>query len=291
MFTWAELFLCDPGSITTRLTLPGLNILDTDYVSVSWRYLHLSGYRSTSDLIQNISGYCQQIEKWSLQQLAGWGLTTRVPNPIMIKTNSIWEMIVRTPLVNYINKHWTNIPLLAMLLRASSPPLVCEWPTLPWIVPASSAVHAVLGGLSPVLLPPLGEDQPPLDGAGLRRHLHRHPGLLRPRSLLHLLLQQRECWGCFYGGRTWRLTSPSTSQMKGPYVVLLRSGALGVFVWPVPHTSSEYICLFLTPSLPYQLNLVPRSPTCLSYQPHFSHIEKTSHGGEICFSHKQELQH
>ena len=60
-------------------------------------------------------------------------------------------------------------------------------PVLPlWRPPA---VYAVFGGLPPVLLPSLGEDQPPLDGAGLCRRLHRHPGLLRPRSLLHLLLQ------------------------------------------------------------------------------------------------------
>lgn len=53
-------------------------------------------------------------------------------------------------------------------------------------------MYAVFGGLPPVLLPSLGEDQPSLDGPGLRRRFHRHLGLLRARSLLHLLLQQRE---------------------------------------------------------------------------------------------------
>lgn len=58
--------------------------------------------------------------------------------------------------------------------------------------PPPAGVHAVLGGLPPLLLPPLGEDEPPLAGAGLRRHLSGHPGLLRSRHLLRLLLQRCE---------------------------------------------------------------------------------------------------
>lgn len=51
-------------------------------------------------------------------------------------------------------------------------------------------MHAVLGRLPSVLLPPLREDLSPLDGAGLRWNLHRDPRLLRPGSLLRLLLQR-----------------------------------------------------------------------------------------------------
>lgn len=62
---------------------------------------------------------------------------------------------------------------------------------LPACLLPSSAVYAVFGGLPPVLLPSLREDQPSLDGPGLCRRFHRDLGLLRARSLLHVLLQQR----------------------------------------------------------------------------------------------------
>lgn len=50
-------------------------------------------------------------------------------------------------------------------------------------------VNAVFCGLSPVLLSPLRKDQPPLDGVGLRWHLHWNHRLLRSRSVLRFLLQ------------------------------------------------------------------------------------------------------
>lgn len=72
---------------------------------------------------------------------------------------------------------------------SSPPPLL---PSLP-PPPPPAGVHALLSGLPPLLLPPLGEDEPPLAGAGLCRHLGGHLGLLRSRHLLRLLLQRCEC--------------------------------------------------------------------------------------------------
>lgn len=51
-----------------------------------------------------------------------------------------------------------------------------------------SGVYAVLSGVSPVLLPSLGEDEPPLAGPGLRWDLCGNSGMLRPGSVLRLLL-------------------------------------------------------------------------------------------------------
>lgn len=59
-----------------------------------------------------------------------------------------------------------------------------------------SGLHVVLGWLSPLRMSPLREDKSPLAVAGLRWDFCRHPGLLRPRNLLRLLL-----WRCeFYAG-------------------------------------------------------------------------------------------
>lgn len=52
-----------------------------------------------------------------------------------------------------------------------------------------SGVYAVLSGLSPFLLPSLGEDEPPLAGPGLRRDLSGNSGMLRPGGVLRLLLR------------------------------------------------------------------------------------------------------
>lgn len=50
-------------------------------------------------------------------------------------------------------------------------------------------LYALLSRISPVLLSPLGEDQPALDGTGLCGNFHRDPGLLCVRRVLCLLLQ------------------------------------------------------------------------------------------------------
>jgi len=49
-------------------------------------------------------------------------------------------------------------------------------------------LYALLGGISSLLLSPLREDQPAMDGVRLCWNLHRHPGLLCVRRVLRVLL-------------------------------------------------------------------------------------------------------